>query len=175
MKKRQACRLYNVIFPIWLLWIFPLTWLMILPANFIIDSAVVLIALKLLKVPSLKSVYKKVILKVWGFGFLADIIGTVFMFLALILEDTGLLGEGMKDWWYTYITNAVSYNPFENIWAFLWVTACVIVSCVCIYCLNYKISFKKLTLEQPIKKKLALALAIFTAPILFYLPTSWFY
>lgn len=172
---KQEVKLYNLIFPIWMLWIFPLTWLVILPANFIIDSLVVLIALKLLKVQEVKTNYKKVILKVWGFGFLSDFIGTAFMFSALMLDSLWDSGTGFGKWWYEHITNAVSYNPFENIWAVLWVTMCVIISGLCIYLFNYKISLRKLDLETPVKKKIALALAIFTAPFLFYMPTQMFW
>ena len=46
----KKVRLYNVVFPIWLLWIVPVTWLVVLPANFIIDLAIILIALRLLKI-----------------------------------------------------------------------------------------------------------------------------
>lgn len=172
---KKELKLYNLLFPIWMLWIFPLTWLVILPGNFIIDSLVVLIALKLLKVQDIKKTYKKVILKVWGFGFLSDFIGTVFMLLALLLDNLWDSRSGFGKWWYEHITNAVSYNPFENIWAVLWVTMCVIMSSLFIYIFNYKISLRKLELETSVKKKIALALAIFTAPFLFYMPTEMFW
>lgn len=72
---RYSNRLYNLIFPIWMLLLFPMSWLFILPANFIIDSLVLLISLYLLKQSTIKIVYKQVILKIWGFGFLPDLIG----------------------------------------------------------------------------------------------------
>lgn len=172
MKEKQEIRLYNLIFPIWLLWVFPLTWIVILPANFIIDSLVVLITLSLLKVSNIKENYKKSILKVWGFGFLSDFIGTAFMFLALLIDDFFEYDTAMGKWWYDHITDPVSYNAFQSIWAVIWVTLCVVISSFCIYLFNYKISFKKLEIEDSYKKKLAIALAIFTAPFLFYIPTS---
>jgi len=36
MKKNQV-KIYNLIFPIWLLWLIPATWIVVLPANFLID------------------------------------------------------------------------------------------------------------------------------------------
>lgn len=33
-------RLYNMILPVWLLWVLPPVWLIILPANLLIDTAV---------------------------------------------------------------------------------------------------------------------------------------
>ena len=35
--KNTDVRLYNVLFPVWLLWFFPVTWIVVLPANFVID------------------------------------------------------------------------------------------------------------------------------------------
>ena len=173
MNKKKDIKIYNVIFPIWMLWIFPMTWIIVLPGNFIIDSAVILIALKLLKIDKKKLIYKKTILKVWIFGFISDFIG------GIILISSGFINfsnsEVMREWWYKNIETPVFYNPFQSIYGFLWVTVAVIITSIFIYILNLKISFKNLELEESTKKKLALALAIFTAPILFYLPTSWFY
>ena len=45
----HSVRCYNVIFPIWFLLLFPVAWLYALPANFIIDSIVLLLALHMLK------------------------------------------------------------------------------------------------------------------------------
>ena len=36
----RGTKLYNLILPLWLLWIFPQTWLVVLPANFIVDLLV---------------------------------------------------------------------------------------------------------------------------------------
>ena len=47
----KPVKLYNAIFPIWILIIFPTTWLIVLPANFVIDLLVMLITLKCMKVP----------------------------------------------------------------------------------------------------------------------------
>jgi hypothetical protein len=77
-------------------------------------------------------------------------------------------------WWYNNLTNAVSYNPFQSIVAVLWVTLAVIVTVFFIYLFNYKITFRKLEMEVQKKKKLAMSIAVFTAPYLFYLPTRLF-
>ena len=49
MKPKKEIRLYNVILPIWMLWIVPPLWLIILPANFIIDFTVFYFTLKFMK------------------------------------------------------------------------------------------------------------------------------
>lgn len=173
MQTKKGVKLYNVIFPLWLLWLIPITWLVVLPANFLIDLAVVVLTLKFLQVPDIKKITKKVILKVWALGFIADFIGTAAMFMANIIEFDYQTNLGK--WWYENITNAVYYNPFDNIYALIWVTVCVVLTAYCIYFLNYKISLRKTELNHDLRKKLALSLAIFTASYLFYLPTAWFF
>ena len=51
-------KLYNVLFPLWMLMLFPQVWLIVLPGNFIIDSAVLLLTLLILKVGEKKKRYK---------------------------------------------------------------------------------------------------------------------
>lgn len=46
---KKEVRLYNVLFPIWLLWIFPQVWLVLLPGNLLIDCLVLTGALFVLK------------------------------------------------------------------------------------------------------------------------------
>ncbi|MDO4714625.1 MAG: hypothetical protein Q4B28_08600 [bacterium] len=83
---KKDIKLYNVIFPIWMLFFLPPVWLVVLSANFVIDSLVFRLAAKVSKLQGIASLYTKSILKIWGFGFLADIIGAGFLFLAFALE-----------------------------------------------------------------------------------------
>ena len=169
----KEIRLYNIIFPIWLLWLVPTTWFVVLPANFLIDLLVVVVAMKCLKVSEIKQKAKSVILKVWIMGFVADFIGTALMFVSNFMEL--VLEEEAAEWWYKYIVNAVSYNPFENPFSFLWVTVCTVITAVLIYVINAKWCLKKAELSEKQNKRVALALSVFTAPYLFYLPTEWFF
>lgn len=171
--KNKSIKLYNVIFPIWMLWLFPTTWIVVLPANFIIDLLVVVLTMKCLKMQDIKENAKSVILRVWIFGFVADFIGTLFM-LSAMFSDFNYETQFGK-WWYDNISNAVSFNPFESIYAILWVTVSVVIAGFFIYLFSYKYCLKKSNLDEKQKKKLALSLAIFTAPYLFYIPTAWFY
>lgn len=172
MKNKSSIKIYNLIFPIWLLWLFPLTWIVVLPGNFIIDSLVLLLTLKVLKINDKKNIYKKTILKVWGFGFLSDFIGTVIMLVPELISSN--IPASFRDWWYKNLSSPVSYSPFDSIYSIIWVVVSIIITSFFIYLFNYKISFKKLDIEEISKKKLALSLAIFTAPYLFLLPTMWF-
>ena len=160
---------YNIIFPIWLLLLFPLTWIVVLPANFLIDTLVLILTMKHLQIPSIQKHWKTCILKVWGFGFLADILASILLMFAPELFLFALPNE-----LHYSILTSVHYNPLDNIWAFLIVTLFVIVAGILIYFFNRKYSFKKLELQPAIQHKLALMLAVWTAPYIFYLPTMWF-
>lgn len=166
---RKDVKLYNVLFPIWMLCLFPITWLIVLPGNFIIDFTVVALTMKFLKLPNIMKTTKAVILRVWIMGFVADFIGTAGMFLS------NLLYEWISNDFTYELMFAVNYNPFQNIWGFLWVTVCVVLTAILIYIFNYKWCLKKAEFDEVQCKKVALSLAIFTAPYLFYLPSMLFY
>ena len=161
--KKNDVKLYNVIFPIWLLWLFPVTWIVVLPGNFIVDLLVVVLTMKWLKIKDIKGKTKSVILKVWVFGFLADFIGTAALLFSMVAGESA---DRLA---------AVAYNPFDNFFAFFWTAACVILTAVCIYFFNYRYCLKKAELSDAEKKRLALSLAVFTAPYLFFMPTSLIY
>lgn len=161
-----------MIFPVWLLiWLLPTAWVIVLPANFIVDSLVLVIAMKLLKIENIFENTREVILKVWLFGFLADFIGTVAILMAILIDSDTAIGK----WWYINIANPVGYYPFKSIYAMIYVAACVAISGYFIYIFNFRICLNKLNISDKHKKKLALSLAIFTAPYSFYLPATWFY
>lgn len=170
---KKDIKLYNLIFPIWFLLFLPYSWIVVLPANFLIDLTVTAVAMKCFKIDSIKQKVKSVILKVWIFGFAADFIGAAFMFASNIIE----FGDNttLNKWWYTNIISAVNYTPFKSIYGALWVAVCVIITAVFIYIFNYKICLKTLDIDADQKKKIALTLAICTAPYLFFIPTAWFY
>jgi len=162
--KDNSVKLYNMIFPIWMLILLPPVWLVVLPANFAIDLLVIWLTLRYMKIPEIKQNAKAAIVRAWLLGFACDLVGTALMFLS-----------GLPDgqWWAEF-SNAVAYDPFSNPLAVLWIVLCIAVSGLCIYFLDYKFAFKKTALDDAQKKKLALSMAIFTAPYLFLLPTAWF-
>ena len=147
---KKDLKLYNIIFPIWLLLLVPPVWLLVLPANFIVDSLVILITMDAIGITRKKKMYKKSIFKVWIFGFLSDIIGTLFVLGASIIFNEGGLGD----------------DPAFTIPG-------VIIAAVMIFIFNYLISFKRY--DKATRFKMAISLAIFTAPYTFLIPTSWIY
>lgn len=162
---KKQLRLYNVIFPIWMLILIPVTWLVVLPANFIIDSLVVLLSLKIMGETGIFSVYKRIILKVWVLGFLADILGSALLFLSQL---------GYSHTWYEYIQGPVAYNPLDNVFSLLYVLAAVAIAGAAIYFLNMRFSFRKTQLGHKKRRAVSLALAVITAPYLFLVPMQVF-
>ncbi len=156
-------KLFNVIFPIWFLIIFPMSWIIVLPANYIIDSVIFLCSIKILKISNIKEMYKKCILKIWIVGFVADIIGSVILLIPQLLPQNEIFED---------IIRASIANPFDNITGFLFVTFAFLLSAVVIYFLNLKYTFKKVDVDNKIKVKIAVILAVFTAPYFFFYPTN---
>ena len=147
---KKETKLYNVFFPIWILWIFPIIWLIVIPVNFIVDSLVLLISMSCLKILERKQFYKKHILPVFLFGLLADIIGSAFIFLLVFVFELGIVGDEL------YLT-----------------IPGVLVAGIMIFVFNYFVTFKKI--DKQLRFKLSLIYAIVTAPYTFLIPTAWIY
>lgn len=166
---KKEIKLYNIIFPIWMLVLLPPMWIAILPANFIIDSIVLLIALKfIIKNTDIRKNYKKTVFKVWILGFAADLAGT----LTLFVVETGFSNMGNK------VINqleAIYWNPLDNPYAFIYICFAIVISAILIFIFNYKISFKNVDLNKIEKIKVSLTLAILTAPYTFLIPTEMVY
>lgn len=149
MKNKKDVKLYNVLFPFWMIMLIPTTWFIVIPGNFIIDSLVLIMAMKLMHVENKKQFYWKHIWKIFAFGIISDLIGSALLFLSVVLEFAT-----MGDEWYITIP-------------------AMIVSSICIYLFNYYITFRKD--DRDIRFKMALTFAIVTAPYTFLVPSSWLY
>ena len=150
MKRKTDVRLYNVLFPFWMLLLFPQVWLIVLPGNFIIDSLVLLISMLILKIADKKQWYKQHILKIYTFGMLADIIGAAYMLLLVAVFEVGRMGDEL------YLTLPALF-----------------ISAALIFVFNYFITFKKT--DKALRLKLSIIFAIVTAPYTFLVPSSWLY
>lgn len=147
---KNDIKLYNVLFPFWMLMLFPQVWLIILPGNFIIDSVVLLLCMHFLKTESKRNFYKRNILKVFSVGIISDIIGSVYMLIMMLGFEIGRMGD----------------EPYLTL-------PTLIISAVCIFALNYYYTFRKC--DKEIRLKIALTFAIVTAPYTFLVPSSWLY
>jgi len=161
MKKQT--RLYNVIFPIWMLFLVPQVWLVVLPGNLLIDCAVVLAALFALKHEHKWDVLKQIWWKVYLLGFAADFMGIFALLPSLLLQD--LLPDHLNDF-----IEPILYNCFRSPAAFLWTAAAVAWSGVCIYLFDKAALRSCALLTDRQRHLICLALAVITAPWTFFIP-----
>jgi hypothetical protein len=134
--------------------------------NFGIDTLVLLLTLRHLGVTSKKTVWKKSIIRVVIFGFLGDIVGALAMIgIDLALSETR----------FNKIDYALMYNPWSHPVALCIALVCMVFASFVIYKLDKRFAFTKTELTDIQKKKSALALAVFTTPILFIVPTNLFF
>ena len=134
---KKEVRLYNVLLPVWLLWIFPQVWLVILPGNLLIDCLVLTGALFVLKHRNKWAVVRKLWWKFW------------------------LLYESLS---------YAMHNPFGHPVAFLWTLAGVTLAGYCIYRFDKWAMKSCVLLSEGERHKIALAMAMITAPWLFFIP-----
>ena len=122
MKRNTDIRIYNMLFPMYLLWLVPTIWIVVIPANFFIDSMVALLTLSALKLSRI-TIYKKTILKIWRYGFLADIIGSLFLLIisqvSCAIYDSGFLFTETIRKEFNNFRLALEYDPYSNALAFI--------------------------------------------------------
>ena len=165
---KRETRLHNVIFPVWLMFLFPQIWLIALPGNLLIDVLVLAMTLKVLGHRSKQAVIKKLWWKFWLLGFLADFIGVAALIPALFVGMALDLAPGM-DWLYDQIS-PIMHNSFLSPVAFLWTLAAVALAGWCIYRFDKRAMASCALLTEGEKHKIALAMAAITAPWLFFIP-----
>lgn len=154
---KHEIRLYNMIFPIWLLWMFPPAWLVILPGNLLFDGLVLFLSLTALRRAGRRDRMRSLLLPFWVCGFLADFVGVAWMYLGLFIS-------GLSGGWNLYF-------PLAHPAAFVWTLSAVAVSSICIYAMD-RVILKGETSPLPDREQrvLALAMAIVTAPWTFFIP-----
>lgn len=171
---KKTVRLYNILLPVWLLWIYPPMWLVILPGNLAIDCAVLILALLALGCTAKRAVAGRVWWKIWLLGFLADAVGLVWMLLGLlppILGTWDRVGEpsALVSAWENTVGH-ITHNAFVHPAAFLWTLAGVALAGLCIYGFDRRVFRGVPELTDREGRTLALALAVVTAPWLFFIP-----
>ena len=162
---KRPVRLYNILLPIWLLFLLPTVWLVVLPGNLIIDCAVVFLTLLALKHTQKKAVLRHAWWRVWLLGFGADFLGVAFLLPTMFLLD--FLPEPFR-----FLLEPVMYDPFKRWLAFLWTLFAVAVSGVCIYFFDRRALRSCPALNDRQRHVVALTLAIVTAPWTFFIPMS---
>ncbi|MCR5793860.1 MAG: hypothetical protein K6G61_00760 [Solobacterium sp.] len=168
MKKEY--RLYNILFPLWMLiWLPTWLWLFLIPANYLIDYAVFRRTMAHLKIKDYVKKARKHAWKICLIGFLSDLVGAV----VLLETDQYLYGKGTEAS-HTIASN-IAYNPFGDIYSFLIVMLVVALSGTCIYFFNSLLLKRDRDLDEKQIHRIALNLALITAPYLFLFPSYLLY
>lgn len=154
-QRKDCARLYNVLFPMWMFYLFPSwLWLVILPANFVIDSLMLCLAMRQLEISGRREIWRKSIFRIWAVGFLSDFLGALLTLGLMLLIDAFHLS------WDVYLFPGTTLLAIPGI----------VLSGILIYALNKRYAFAKCISNERQIHKLSLALAIFTAPYAMLIP-----
>ncbi|MBR3196582.1 MAG: hypothetical protein IKF50_07755 [Clostridia bacterium] len=160
--------MYNILLPVFLLVWFPSwLWLLLIPANYLIDRFVLRWGLPK-GMEDRKRFLRKHTWKICLAGFLSDFAGSLVLFGVTLLTDA-LPKDAVQR-----IGYAVSFNPFEHPAALAIVLFAVALAGVCIFLLDRGI-LKRAGMEKQDAKRAALRLALVTAPYLFLFPSILLY
>ena len=158
---KNGIRLYNVMFPVWMLVWFPSwLWLLLIPVNYLIDRLVLRWSLSGMEERDLFC-----LCFCWQIclaGFLADFIGSLLLFALYMLFSSNEFGR------------ALAFNAFSDLAAFLTTVLAIFLSGALIFLLDRRILTKS-GLEKMRAKRAALRLALITAPYLFLIPVGLIY
>lgn len=171
----KKIKLYNIIAPLWFLVLMPQTWIFGIVINILWDILVTTVIFKAWNVQKKREKIKKIIGKIWFFGFAAGILAEIPILLLGAAAPDGEGLTGFASWWEENLSWAVMYDPLHSIPSFLIVTLCILLAGWCIYKWNKKYSLKQVAEEEVQRKKMALALAVCTAPYSLYVSSAFLF
>ena len=155
--------------PFWAFWVLPIFWPFVIPIVTVFYSIVLYLIMLYLKIDKPLKKLRETIIKVTFWGFLCDlIIFVIILLIAFVGAKTINPTSNFYYWFEKIYFNDLEKNQLGNIFAFLTIFIPMVLSRVINYKLNKRYTFSKLDIEEENKKKLALAIAIFTAPYLFF-------
>lgn len=153
-------KMYSLVLPIWLMLVAgPALWILILTSNFFVATIVLIIACHIFKLKNVLKIYKRSIVKMVLYGFVADAIGVSILLLMSKINPDGLF------------TNVAS-NPTNSWVTTVFISICVAFSAWFAYFFHHRLTFRDLKVSEKKKKQIAVFVAIFTAPYLFFYPVK---
>lgn len=164
---KKDIRLYNVLFPIWILILFPQILVFLIPGNLVIDCLVLFFTLCALKHTQKGAVLKELWWKFWLLGFAADGVGVLWMVLGWL---PALLPGPLGDFWEETMLSSHMLRPWTHPLTFCWTLAAIAIAGVCIYFFDKRAMRTCGLLSEREKHTMALAMAMVTAPWLFFFP-----
>lgn len=167
MLKQHRSVLYNVMFPLWMLVWFPSwLWLALIPANYLIDRAVLWWSLS--EMNDRQAFCRHHTWKICLAGFASDFIGSLLLLVAYLSLDA--VGTG----WAHDVDYGLGFNPFSNLLSLLITAIAIVLSGFCIYVFDLRV-LQKAGLGEAQARRSALLLAVLTAPYLFLFPSGLLY
>lgn len=178
MKKEY--KLYNMILPPYLIMaLSPPLLALSAVGNFIIDSIVLLIISAVVSKKINGKFYIKNVFKVWGFGFAADFVGVIYLFIGGEFgynyfnsgNSKGTFLYNIFDGMNSITNHSYEITPYTT--GFL--ISGIIIAAVCVFIFDYFIALRKSGLTKKQRLISSVAYAVFTAPYTFLLPYDLFY
>ena len=183
---KKDFKLYNLILPTFMLFVFsPFMWILAITGNFIIDSIVLLLVSLVMHKKFSFKMYKSNILPVWICGFVADFIGSMYLFM--VYRFAGDSNGEVTTVWQSIqegIHYAVDLQKMESIWGVVYMASGILVAAVMIFIFDYAVFKRYATFKSDTdvsKKQVvisALMFAILTAPYTYFLPSrsfNWYF
>lgn len=164
---KHPIRTYNILLPVWLLVWFPSwLWLLLIPANYLIDRTVLYWSLK--DLDDRNAFCRRTTWKICVAGFLSDFVGSAFLIGVQVLLsslDSDVVGG---------IIAGIGFNPLGNIGALACTLLAIALAGSCIFLLDRSI-LNAAGLDRERARTAALRLALITAPYLFLIPSGLLY
>ena len=170
LRNNNEIRTYNVLFPLWfLVWLPSYLWLLLIPLNYAIDTAVTWYTIRDLE--NHKNFCFRHTWKICIVGFISDLLGSLILFGVTIIEALPVINENKL---FENVAGGIMMNPFNNPGSLIICLIALVFSAVLIYIVDRKLLFKA-GLDINRATHSAKWLAIITAPYMFLLPSGWLY
>ena len=161
MKEKNDLRLYNVMFPVWMLvWWPSALWLLLIPINYGIDALVLHGSLP--GELDRRAFRRRHAWKICLAGFGSDFLGSALLFAVYALAPSQQL------------TDDIAYSPFHSVGALGVTLAAIALAGAAIFLLDRWI-LRRAGLDAPTAARAARNLALLTAPYLFSFPSGLLY
>lgn len=174
--------LNSLTIPVWSLVFMPRAWAVMLPVSLVLNSAALLAMLCLSARRRGEQNYRP-----WSDWLRALPLSLIFNFISHIIAGgflmfwgagpTLLLGDttAFTGWWGAKIAEPMMENPFESIFAVLFILLAIGLAGLLTYFFNKNVSLRLTrSLDVPEIKQTALVMAVTTAPWAMLLPSVWF-
>ena len=175
IERKNTVTLYNVIFPLWLfVWIPSILWLIVIPLNYLVDRLVFTLSGKKQNRDLDKKFFRKHTWKLWLIGFFSDFVGALLLLFPLFIPVPQAVKGNYNASAFGKFMNALQLNPFQYLPTFLYFLFAIFVAGALIYFLDLLVIKSTKVFTKTQAKRIALNMAVFTAPYLYLLPIRIF-